>query len=282
MSNRHHDHQHSHDHQHDGLAEILDLDAEVFGPALRAVHADIATAADGPVRTIIDLGAGTGTGTFGLLRHFTDARATAVDASDDMLAHLRRQAEALGLGGRVVTVAVDLDHDVPDVEPADLVWASASLHHLADPDHTLTRLATLVRPGGLMAVAELDGFPRFVPDNTPGGVAEAGAHALIDATRAVDMPSMGSDWGSRLTRASLDVEQHRPITLDLVPPVPEVVGRYAAATLTRIRGAVGDRLDPADRAALDALLDGGPDDVRHRSDLGVSAERQLWIARRPA
>ena len=130
-----------------------------------------------------------------------------------------------------------------------------------------------------MAVLELDGFPRFVPDDAPGGAAEARAHAVIDADRAVDMPSMGSDWGARLTRAGLDVEQHRPVVLQLTAPLPEVVGRYAAATLTRVAGAVAERLEPEDAAALDALLDGGPDDVRHRPDLRVSAERQLWIAR---
>ena len=272
-------HDHSHTTHHDDLARILDLDAEVFAPALQAVYADIALAAGGPIRTILDLGAGTGTGTFGLLRHFEDARATAVDASADMLTHLGREAGRRGLGDRVTTLVADLDQQVPDVEPADLVWASASLHHLADPDHTLAQVVRLVRPGGIMAVLELDGFPRFVPDDAPGGVAEARAHALIDADRAVDMPSMGSDWGSRLTRAGLDVELHRPVVLDLAAPLPEVVGRYAAATLTRIAGAVVGRLDPADAAALDALVDGGPHDVRHRPDLRVGAERQLWIAR---
>lgn len=272
-----HDHA---DHAHpDDLAQILDLDAEVFAPALEAVYADIAKAADAPLRTILDLGAGTGTGTFGLLKHFEDARATAVDASPETLAHLTSGAERLGLGTRVTTLVADLDQHVPDVEPADLVWASASLHHLADPDRTLAQVARLVRPGGIMAVLELDGFPRFVHDDSPGGAAEARAHALIDADRAVDLPSMGSDWGSSLTRAGLDVEQHRPVVLQLDAPLPDVVGRYAAATLTRIAGAVAGRLDAADDAALRSLLDGGPDDVRHRPDLRVSAERQLWIAR---
>lgn len=272
-------HDHSHAPHHDDLAEILDLDADVFEAALHDVHADIAAAADAPVRTIVDLGAGTGTGTFGLLRHFEDAGATAVDASGEMLAHLERRAAHLGLAQRVTTLQADLDQHVPDLEPVDLVWASASLHHLADPDGTLVRLARLVRPGGVMAVLELDGFPRFVPDDAPGGSAEARAHALIDADRAVDMPAMGSDWGSRLAGAGLAVVLHRPVTVELSAPLPEAVGRYAALTLTRIAGAVAGRLDPADAAALESLVDGGPDDVRHRADLRVSAGRQLWIAR---
>lgn len=272
----------SNHHDHHDLAEMLDLDAEVFAPAMRAVYQDIDRTAGFPIRSILDLGAGTGTGTFGLLQYFTEAHAVAVDASDDMLAHLKHQAEHHGLADRVTTIRADLDEAVPAADAVDLAWASASLHHLADPDRTLVQIAEAIRPGGLLAVAELDGLPRFVPGETPGGAAELRAHALLAADRAQDMPAMGSDWGPRLTRAGLVVEHHRAIPVDLTPPAPAIVGRYAAATLTRIRGAVVDRLDPADREAFDALLDDGPDDVRHRADLSVSAERQLWIARRPA
>jgi hypothetical protein len=162
------------------------------------------------------------------------------------------------------------------------VWASASLHHLADPNQRLLRLAATLRPGRLLVVLELDGLPCFVPAGTPGAEAETRAHALIAADRAVDMPSMGSDWGSRLGRAGLVVEQHRTITLDVAPPAAGTVGRYAAVTLDRIRGAVDDRLDEPDRRAFDTLLDGGRDDVRVRGDIGARGERQLWIARRPA
>jgi SAM-dependent methyltransferase len=98
MSHHHADH---HDH-HDraaaaGLTDILDLDAEVLADVSHAVHAEIERLADSPVRTILDLGAGTGTGTIGLLGHFTDAHVTAVDASADMLGHLGRRTHDLGL-----------------------------------------------------------------------------------------------------------------------------------------------------------------------------------------
>ncbi|KAA1378578.1 class I SAM-dependent methyltransferase [Aeromicrobium fastidiosum] len=275
-------HDHAHHTQPTYLAEMLDLDAEIFAAALQGVYADIEGLADGPVRSIADLGAGTGTGTFGLLGHFGDAHAVAVDASDEMLAHLRRRAEQMGLSGRVTTLSADLDASVPDVDAVDLAWASASLHHLADPDRTLAALVPTIRPGGLLTVMELDGFPRFVPDGTPGGAAEARAHQLLAADRAHDMPAMGSDWGARLTTAGLIVEQHRAVTVDLTSPVPEAARRLAVLGLARIRGAVVDRLAAGELRAYDALLDGGADDVRHRPDLRVSAERQLWIARRPA
>ena len=277
----HHDAHHEHN-VHDGLSDLLDLDAEVFAEPLRAVRTDIERLVDSPVRSILDLGAGTGTGTFGLLQHFAGAQVFAVDASEEMLEGLRRRAETLGLAHRVATLCVDLDQAVPELEPVDLAWASASLHHLADPDRTLAQVVAAIRPGGLLAVVELSDFPRFVPDDTPGGGAEARAHALLVADRAVDMPAMGTDWGERLTRAGLVVELDRAVVLDLAPPLAPVVADYAAATLMRVRSAVADRLEATDRQALDALLDGGASEVRRRSDLRVGTERRLWIARRPA
>jgi SAM-dependent methyltransferase len=278
----HEDHPHHHEaHGSVGdLADLLDLDAEVMSEQLHAVRTDIETLADSPVRSILDLGAGTGSGSFGLLGHFTDAHVLAIDASEEMLERLRRRAEQLGLSERVSTLCADLDKTVPGPGGADLAWASASLHHLTDPDRTLAQLAAAIRPGGLLAVIELAGLPRFVPDDTPGGAAESRAHALLAADRAADMPTMGSDWGPRLTRAGLVVELDRTILVDLTDPTP-VVAAYAAATLARIREMVADQLDPTDRGSLDELLAGGITDVRRRTDLRVSTERRLWIARRP-
>lgn len=274
-------HDHDHHPHHDGLAELLDLDAEIFATTFRAVFADIENATDGSVRSILDLGAGTGTGTFGLLQHFTEARAVAVDSSAEMLTHLEQRAERLGLTDRVTTLQADLDENVPPVEAVDLAWAAASLHHVADPDRTVAQIAAAVRPGGLFAVAEMDGLPRFLTDDTAGGAAEGQAHALLTGDRAVDMPAMGSDWGPRLTDAGLVIELHRAIAVDGERPSPGTLGRYAAATLSRIRGAVAERLDADRLRDFDTLLDGGAGDVRHRTDLAVSARRWLWIARRP-
>lgn len=279
----HSDHHDAHDQHdaHDVLSDLLDLDAAVLAEPLRAIRTDIERLVDSPVRSILDLGAGTGTGTFGLLRHFPGAHVLAVDASEKMLEGLRRRADTLGLTQRVCTLCADLDQAVPELPPVDLAWASASLHHLAEPDRTLALVVTTIRPGGLLAVLELADFPRFVPDDTPGGGAEARAHAMLAADRAVDMPAMGSDWGERLKRAGLVVEMDRAVVVDLAQPLAPVVGDYAAATLTRLRSAVADRLETTDREALDALLAGGASDVRRRGDLRVGTERRLWIARRP-
>ena len=281
MSHHAHDHHDPSDLQaHDG-ADMLDLDAEVVAEQLDEVRADLARLADSPVRRILDLGAGTGTGTFGLLGHFPEAQVIAVDASEEMLDRIRRRAAHLGLADRVTTVCADLDHAVPQLEPVDLAWASASLHHLADPDRTLAEVVPTIRPGGLLAVVELAGFPRFLPDDTEAGAAEAGAHALLAADRAADMPTMGSDWAPRLVRSGLTLELDRPITVDLAPPLPPAVGQYAAVVLARLRDAVADRLAPDQLAALDELLADDAHALRHRRDLHVRTERRLWVGRRP-
>lgn len=285
------DHDHDHDHGHGpadetALAEMLDLDGEVLHDYLTEVTGlihDLAQSGPAsPVRRILDVGSGTGTGTFALLRRFEQAEATALDVSEGMLQHLGDKARALGLAERVNTVLADLDAVWPAVGPADLVWASASLHHMADPSRALGEAFDALRPGGLLAVAEFGTFPHFLPEDIgigrPG--LEARVHAVLDEART--LPHIDSDWGALLTGAGFTVETERPFTVELTDPLTGATGRYARACLGRIRDHLGDRLDAEDLAALATLLDGeGPDSLAHRPDLVVRAERTVWVARRP-
>ncbi len=92
------------------LAELLDLDAEVLQAYLSAVVERVhELAGTGPVRRILDLGSGTGTGTFALARRFPGAEVIAVDQSAGMLARLRSKAADSGLADRVQTMEADLD-----------------------------------------------------------------------------------------------------------------------------------------------------------------------------
>ena len=164
-------HSHSDAHAHsgdtvDGQAEILDLDAEVLAEHLASVTAWLPTGT--PPRRIVDLGCGTGAGTFALLDRFPEADVTAVDFSAAHLQRLREKACARGVDGRIRTVQADLDDTVwPDLGAPDLVWASASMHHMADPDRALRAVRDALAPGGLFVVLELAGFPRFLPENAP-------------------------------------------------------------------------------------------------------------------
>ncbi|MFC1432125.1 trans-aconitate 2-methyltransferase [Streptacidiphilus sp. N1-3] len=281
----HHHHHSTSETDHAPLAELLDLDAEVLHEHLAnlVTWADELTGGTAP-RRILDLGCGTGTGTFALLQHFEQAEAVAVDGDPQMLRHLSGKARALGLADRISTVQADLDADWPAVGTVDLVWASASLHHMADPDRTLREVFAALRPGGLLLAIEIDSFPRFLPDDLGFGRPglEARAHAAMDARRAVDMPHLGSDWGPRLTRNGFTVEAERRFAIDLKPPLPDSAGRYAQASLQRIRGGFDGELAADDLAALDTLLSSeSPAGLLHRDDLTVRAARTAWAARRP-
>jgi SAM-dependent methyltransferase len=278
-----------HDHSAAGtdaaMAELLDLDAEVMHSYLAEVTAWLRQlAADPPPRRILDLGSGTGTGTFALLDRFDQAEVIALDVSAEMLRRLSSQARALGVADRIRTVQADLDTAWPAIDAVDLVWASSSLHHLADPGRVLAAVFATLRPGGLLVVAELATFPRFLPDDLGFGRPglEARCQAALDEQRAAALPYLGSDWGPRLSQAGFTIEAERPFVIDLAAPLPAASGRYAQATLRRIRSGLDGRLTPDDLAVLDTLIDtNGPDSVLHRNDLTVRTARTVWAARRP-
>ncbi|MET9889042.1 class I SAM-dependent methyltransferase [Streptomyces sp. NPDC006465] len=274
-------HQHGADHDCDIQAEILDLDAELLSEHIASITAWLPVKAD--PRHLVDLGCGTGAGTFALLRRFPCAEVTAVDSSASHLRRLLEKATTAGLADRVHTVQADLDADWPDLGTPDLVWASASMHHMADPGRTLRRVHDVLAPGGLFAVVELAGFPRFLPEDAPGdrpGLEER-AHAALDRHHAEQMPHRGADWGSELTAAGFDVEAERTITVNMGPPHTDAVSRYALNSLRRLRGGVAQALDAEDLTALDGLLDtDSPHSILRRGDLTVRTERTVWAARR--
>jgi SAM-dependent methyltransferase len=272
----------THQHDVDGQAEILDLDAEVLAEHLAAITASLPVGRS-PDR-IVDLGSGTGAGTFALLDRFPGAHVTAVDAAAGHLQRLREHAQTRGVAGRVRIVQADLDaDDWPELGRPDLVWASASLHHMADPDRALRKVHELLAPGGLFAVVELSGFPRFLPAGAPEdrpGLEER-CHEASEHRHAGHLPHRGADWATKLAEAGFAVEGERTIAVDIAGSRENAVGAYALAALRRIRHAVAEALDPADLAALDRLLDtAGPHCILRRDDLAVRTERTVWTARR--
>jgi hypothetical protein len=155
------------------------------------------------------------------------------------------------------------------------------MHHLADPDAALRRLFDALRPGGLLVVIEMDGFPRFLPESLGDGLEERclAAVAEINTQR---MPHWADDWAARLTDAGFLVEQARTFSVEIGAPVPEAAVRYAQASLGRLRPRLADVLSSEDLATLDTLLDPDrPESLARRDDLSVRARRFAWAARRP-
>jgi len=279
-----HDHHHAGDHDDAVLAGLLDLDAEVLQDYLSAVIERVhELAGAGPVGRILDLGTGTGSGAIALARRFPGAEVMAVDQSADFLDHLRAKAKDLGLEGRVRTVEANLDDDWPALEPADLAWSSMAMHHLADPPQGLARIYGLLRPGGLIAVAEITSWLRFLPDDI--GLGRPGLEERCDAAlnqeHRAEMPYLGGDWGPLLAGAGFTGVTGQTFEIDLTAPLPPAATRYAQESLRRSRARLDGKLAADDLAALDALIaDDGPHSVLRRPDLAVRGARTLWTGTR--
>lgn len=107
---------------------------EVFDTVLRY--------AGRPVRTALEIGAGTGKAT----RLFASrgVAVTALEPDADMLAELRKHVPA-----KVRPVRAAFEDPRPE-ETYDLVYAAAALHW-TDPEGRCSRLAALLEPGGVVA-----------------------------------------------------------------------------------------------------------------------------------
>ncbi|MFG2622567.1 class I SAM-dependent methyltransferase [Streptomyces sp. NPDC048507] len=173
------------------MAQLLELDAEVLASYLAELTGRLAALAHSAPARILDLGSGPGTGSLALaLAHrFPTAAVTAVDISATMLHRLLEQAAARGLADRITTLEANLDEPwdgIADRGPYDLVWAAAFLHHVVDPARTLAQAFEQLRPGGLLAVAEMDFFPLFLPEDT--GIGRPGLEARLHAATNTQPP----------------------------------------------------------------------------------------------
>ncbi|MCX6928582.1 MAG: class I SAM-dependent methyltransferase [Verrucomicrobia bacterium] len=101
----------------------------------------------------LDYGAGTGLLTLNLQPRV--ASMVALDSSTGMLEKLTQKLASAGIGN-VQTRQWDLEAK-PFPEPGfDLVVSSMTLHHVRSVPLVLSRLAEILKPGGWLAVADLD------------------------------------------------------------------------------------------------------------------------------
>lgn len=240
------------------------------------------------VTRVVDIGSGPGVGTCELARLFPGAQVVAVDSSPAMLARVVDRAATDGLADRVHTVRAELPAGLDQLEPADVIWASMSLHHVGDEVDALRRLGAILADGGVLAIAEVAEPTRFLPRTL--GIGRPGLAERVEAVEAEWFASMragldGSVASSPLTdmvgAAGLRVAGARVAVERFEAPLGERARRLVAERVRRARHQLEDRLDRDDLEVLDVLSD--PDDPRaaaNRPDATLEASRQVVLVRR--
>jgi SAM-dependent methyltransferase len=286
---------HHHDHDHDidwaAMAPLLEAQAELFTPLYRRAMAWLAREVTEP-GLIADVGSGPGVVSCLFADAFPGARVVAVDGAGPLLERARDRAARLGVADRFGTLTGELPGVLGELDyPADLLWASQSLHHLGDQRAALAALAGHLAPGGTLAILE-GGLPaRFLPRDI--GIGRPGLGARLHAAEEDAFAEMraslpgsvaeAEDWPALLTAAGLKHTGTRSFLLDLPAPVSDEARAYVAASLSRVRERFGEGLDAEDRATLDRLLD--PEDaasVHRRPDVFVLLAHTVYTAVWPA
>lgn len=223
------------------------------------------SAGDAPpkVGRVLDVGSGAGVAACMLARFFPAAEVVAVDHSPSMLDRVRTRATKEGLRGRITTQLADLPAGFDMLGQADVIWMSNAVHHLGDQQAALNALASYLRPGGVLALAERGLPPRFLPRDI--GIGRPGLQARLDAAFEECFSDMrhglpGStemieDWPAVLARTGLIPTGTRTFLIDLPAPLELPAREYLHTHLARLRDASGDRLDYEDLETLEQLLD---------------------------
>ncbi len=122
---------------------------------------------------------GCGTGLCGLQIASEIKHLTAADTSAGMLEELRKKCQALGLSN-VTPLLIPPDSWTLPAATYDLVFSSMVLHHIEDIQDLLQNLHKVLKPGGFLALADLEREDGTFHDD-PTGIAHFGfdSQALI-------------------------------------------------------------------------------------------------------
>ena len=164
------DHQHANKQRFDAVANDWDQDpqrvytGQKIGRAMRN-----ALSPEGG-ETALELGAGTGLAT--LLIAPVVKRLTAIDSSEGMLEVLKNKLARKGLDN-VKTVIGVVPNDLPR-EKFNLIYSALTLHHVENPKALIKTLAGRLKPGGRIALADLDAEDGSFHGGDSHGVAHHG------------------------------------------------------------------------------------------------------------
>jgi ubiquinone/menaquinone biosynthesis C-methylase UbiE len=130
---------------------------ENSAPHLLPVLRDLAT--QNPNLTLLDVGAGSGTITASIVQYLpSGGHITAVDLSPDIVARASAHAREVGVADRITfkPASVYALSSTFGENVFDIVHASQMLCHLDSPVEALTEMLKVVKPGGVLALREID------------------------------------------------------------------------------------------------------------------------------
>jgi len=222
-----------------------------------------------------------------------EARLVALDGDAAILATAKDNLDAAGVPPeRADLIQCDLHGGLAALQvvvpgPADLVWASAVVHHLGDQQAGLEALARLLAPGGRLALAEGGLRSRHLPWDV--GTGEPGLELRLDAaedrwfarmraTLAGSVP-MPYGWTEALGRAG-------PVDVTTLSSLIERPAPLAEPDRDRVVDGLRHRIDRIrdtglvageDLAAWDHLLNSTDDGLARRTDLFSLGVRSVHV-----
>lgn len=274
MPTHSHDAPHANHHDPDRsalLGTLLDLDAQIhhrmLDDALDAVSTHI-SAAD--VHRVLDVGAGTGTATFRLSQRYPQAHIIALDANARRIGQIAERS-AQDPDAHITALHRTLSDTGLPPRSIDFSWAASVFHEFDDPRASLAVLSELIRPGGLLAIMEMNSSPRVLPDEYSELERRLRERGHADSTQ--------SEWSPAIREAGFELLEKHTLSNDQSLPADGPGGAYARAELQRLAAHAGPALAAADRSELDHLLS-APTGLAAPA-VRIRGSRSLWIARRP-
>lgn len=267
------------------MADLLELEGEAHSPYVRQALAELAQLSP---RRILDIGSGPGVAACRMAEVFPRAEVTAVDGTPELLTRAEQRADRLGV--RLRTQVAEFPDGLAELAPADLVWSGQVVHHVGDQQDALNRLAGLLTPGGVLAIVE-GGLPaRYLPRDF--GIGRPGLQERLDVLMADRFNQMreelpGSvavveDWPELLRAAGLTDVHRKTFLVEHPAPLSDAPRQVVRRSLERYRGMLDERLDGADLATLDRLLDpSDPASVDQRGDLFLLTAKTVHYGSRP-
>jgi len=242
------------------MADQLENGGDLQLPVLRRTAARLSELMDPQtkVRRILDIGSGPGVMTCVLAGRVAVRQAQLPEGLDSGDEH--------GEGG---------------LGPADL----------GDQQAALNQLAHVLRPGGLLAVAE-GGLPmRFLPRDI--GIGRPGLQTRLDAAQErwfqimrAELPgstTVVEHWPAMLSCAGLIGVASFTSLLDLPAPLGEPARAFLHGHLTRLRERAREFLNAQDHTTLDVLLDPrAPEGILRRADAFLLSATTVFTGLSPA